>query len=51
MPWVTFTDPDLAAFRVNEKQLKERNISYKKLEKEFTDGDRAEAINNGIATI
>ncbi len=39
--WVTFTDPELAAFGLNEKQLNERNISYKKLEQDFTDDDRA----------
>ncbi|MEO6133660.1 MAG: NAD(P)/FAD-dependent oxidoreductase, partial [Ginsengibacter sp.] len=41
MSWVTFTDPELAAFGLNEKQLKEKNISYKKLEQDFTDDDRA----------
>ncbi|MEO8712103.1 MAG: NAD(P)/FAD-dependent oxidoreductase [Parafilimonas sp.] len=41
MSWVTFTDPELATFGLNEKLLKERNISYKKLEQEFTDDDRA----------
>ncbi len=41
MAWVTFTDPELATFGMNEKQLKERNISYKRLEQNFTDDDRA----------
>ncbi len=41
MSWVTFSDPELATFGLNEKLLKERNISYKKLEQEFADDDRA----------
>jgi pyruvate/2-oxoglutarate dehydrogenase complex dihydrolipoamide dehydrogenase (E3) component len=41
MSWVTFTDPELAAFGLNEKQLNKRNIAYKKLEQNFTDDDRA----------
>ena len=45
MSWVTFTDPELATFGLNEKQLKERNISYKKLEQDFTDDDRAVVDN------
>lgn len=45
MSWVTFTDPELATFGMNEKQLKERNISYKKLEQDFTDDDRAVVDN------
>ncbi len=43
--WVTFTDPELAAFGLNEKQLKERSIAYKKLEQNFTDDDRAVVDN------
>ena len=45
MSWVTFTDPELATFGLNEKQLNERNISYKKLEQDFTDDDRAVVDN------
>ncbi len=45
MSWVTFTDPELATFGLNEKQLKERNILYKKLEHDFTDDDRAVVDN------
>ncbi|HUZ59295.1 MAG TPA: NAD(P)/FAD-dependent oxidoreductase [Hanamia sp.] len=45
MSWVTFTDPELATFGMNEKQLKERNISYKKLEQDFADDDRAVVDN------
>lgn len=41
MSWVTFTDPELATFGLNEKQLKERNIGYERLEQGFDDDDRA----------
>jgi len=41
LSWVTFTDPELATFGLNEKQLKERNISYERLEEHFEDDDRA----------
>ncbi len=41
MSWVTFTDPELATFGLNEKQLNERAIHYKKLVQDFTDDDRA----------
>lgn len=45
MSWVTFTDPELATFGLNEKQLKERNIAYKKLEQDFSEDDRAVVDN------
>ncbi len=41
MSWVTFTDPELATFGLSEKQLKERGVSYEKLEQDFEDDDRA----------
>lgn len=41
MSWVTFTDPEIATFGLNEKQLIEKNISYKKLEQDFNGDDRA----------
>lgn len=41
LSWVTFTDPEVASFGLNEKQLGERNISYKRLEQDFKDDDRA----------
>jgi len=41
LSWVTFTDPELATFGLNEKQLKEQNIAFRKLEKDFKDDDRA----------
>lgn len=45
LSWVTFTDPELATFGLDEKQLKEQNISYQKLEQNFTDDDRAVVDN------
>jgi len=41
MSWVTFTDPALATFGLNEKQLQERGIPYEKLEQAFNADDRA----------
>lgn len=41
LSWVTFSDPELATFGLSEKQLKERNISYVRLEQDFNDDDRA----------
>ncbi len=45
MSWVTFTDPELATFGLNEKQLKERGISFERLEQDFTEDDRAVVDN------
>ncbi len=45
MSWVTFTDPELATFGLSEKHLKERNISYERLERNFEDDDRAVTDN------
>ncbi len=39
--WVTFTDPQIATFGLNEKQLQERKINYQKLEQDFNEDDRA----------
>lgn len=39
--WVTFTDPEVATFGLNEHQLKERKIHYKRLEQDFKKDDRA----------
>jgi pyruvate/2-oxoglutarate dehydrogenase complex dihydrolipoamide dehydrogenase (E3) component len=41
MSWVTFTDPEIATFGLNEKKLIQRNIPYKRLELDFKDDDRA----------
>lgn len=39
--WVTFTEPEVATFGLNEKQLEERNINYEKLTLDFNHDDRA----------
>jgi pyruvate/2-oxoglutarate dehydrogenase complex dihydrolipoamide dehydrogenase (E3) component len=41
MSWVTFTNPEIATFGLNEKQLQEREIPFEKLEQEFNTDDRA----------
>jgi pyruvate/2-oxoglutarate dehydrogenase complex dihydrolipoamide dehydrogenase (E3) component len=41
MSWVTFTDPEVATFGLSERQLKEQHINYRRLEKNFTNDDRA----------
>lgn len=43
--WVTFTDPEMATFGINEKQLKERKIEYETLETDFSHDDRAVVDN------
>ncbi len=45
MSWVTFTDPSVATFGYNEKQLKEKNIGYQKLDQPFPNDDRAVTDN------
>ncbi len=45
MSWVTFTDPEIATFGLNEKQLKERAIQFEKLEQDFSHDDRAVTDN------
>ena len=40
-PWVTFTDPEVATFGLNENQLKNKNIKYIRLEKNLKKDDRA----------
>lgn len=40
-PWVTFTDPEVATFGRNEKQLKENNIPFERLETSLHGIDRA----------
>ncbi len=45
MSWVTFTDPEIATFGLNEKQLKHKGMKYEKLEQDFSDDDRAVTDN------
>ncbi|CAN5420114.1 mercuric reductase [soil metagenome] len=40
-PWVTFTDPEVATFGLNEKKLKQQGKKYEKHEIDFKDDDRA----------
>ena len=39
--WVTFTDPEIATWGLNEDQLKERNITYEKLVSDLKHDDRS----------
>jgi pyruvate/2-oxoglutarate dehydrogenase complex dihydrolipoamide dehydrogenase (E3) component len=41
MSWVTYTNPELATFGLNEKQLQNRKIPFDKLEQSFNADDRA----------
>ena len=43
--WVTFTNPEIATFGLSEKQIKDRNIGYERLEQDFKDDDRAVTDN------
>ncbi len=45
LSWVTFSDPEVATFGLNEKQLKDRNTGYIKLQESFEDDDRAVVDN------
>lgn len=40
-PWVTFTDPEVATFGLNEERLRERKIPYERLETKLDKTDRA----------
>jgi pyruvate/2-oxoglutarate dehydrogenase complex dihydrolipoamide dehydrogenase (E3) component len=41
MSWVTFTDPEVATFGIQEKALKEKGVKYRRLETDFDEDDRA----------
>ena len=41
LSWVTFTDPEVATFGLNEQQLKDAGRSYEKLEYDLDEDDRA----------
>lgn len=43
IPWVTYTDPELAHVGMLESQLKEQKTSFKTFKMDFTDNDRAQA--------
>ncbi len=42
IPWVTYTDPELAHVGWLENQLQSQNIAYKVLQLDFEDNDRAQ---------
>ncbi len=39
--WVTFTDPEVATFGMNEKQLQKEDKSYETIVRDFAEDDRA----------
>jgi pyruvate/2-oxoglutarate dehydrogenase complex dihydrolipoamide dehydrogenase (E3) component len=41
LSWVTFTDPEVATFGLNETELRKRNVNFISLETGFEDDDRA----------
>ncbi len=41
MSWVTFTDPEVATFGMQEKVLKDKGMKYRRLETAFDEDDRA----------
>lgn len=41
MSWVTFTDPEVATFGIQQKELEKRRIKYRRLEANFQHDDRA----------
>jgi len=45
--WVTYTDPEIATFGLNEEELKKRNVKYKKLIQDYEDVDRGIVDNSG----
>lgn len=45
MSWVTFTDPEVATFGLQEKQLEKKNKSFEKLVMNFGEDDRAVVDN------
>lgn len=53
IPWATYTDPEVAHVGLYERDLIERNISYKTFAKEFSDVDRAivEGCTKGFVKI
>lgn len=51
IPWVTYTDPELAHVGFTELQLKEAQIPYKALQMNFDENDRAQAERRIDGTI
>ncbi len=46
MSWVTFTDPEVATFGLPEKELQKKQVSYRRLETDFEEDDRAITDNH-----
>ena len=46
LPWVTYTDPELASIGMNEKRAKEAGIEYSLWTEEFRSNDRSLAEGN-----
>lgn len=51
IPWVTYTDPELAQVGFIETQLKSQNIPYKVLQMNFDENDRAQTERRQIGSI
>ena len=53
VPWVTYTDPELAHVGMTEAMAKENNITHKVLKWSFADNDRARAerATYGLVTV
>lgn len=51
IPWVTYTDPELAHVGFLESQLQGKNIPYKVLLMDFDENDRAQAENRTEGSI
>lgn len=45
LSWVTFTDPEIASFGLNEKQLKDKGVDFERLDQDFMHDDRAVVDN------
>ncbi len=44
--WVTYTDPEIATFGLNEKELNDKNILYKTIKQEYSEVDRGIVENS-----
>ena len=44
-PWVTFSDPEIATFGLNEKHLKDKKTKYEKLEVNLKEADKGVTDN------
>lgn len=51
LPWVTYTDPELACIGMNEKTAKAKGISYTVWSEAFEDNDRSQAEGERIGKI